>query len=140
LQYCILSETCIHTTHRAGDIIQVDDGDLKVQVTEVLSPTSVRGRALNPHKLREMALVHVKGAFKHEEAVLSARDKVDIRFAAQNQVTFVSVPFVRSAADVLAVSCCCFGVVCAVLSSADSSIAQSALHWLCALDAIAAAV
>jgi pyruvate kinase len=88
----------------AGDIIQVDDGDLKVQVTEVQGPTSVRGRALNAHKLREMALVHVRGAFKHEEAVLSARDKVDIRFAAQNQVTFVSVPFVRSSADVLAVS------------------------------------
>jgi pyruvate kinase len=98
----------------AGDIIQVDDGDLKVQVTEVTGPTSVRGVALNPHKLREMALVHVKGAFKHEEAVLSARDKVDIRFAAQNQVTFLSVPFVRSAADVLAVSCssCCRGPLC----------------------------
>lgn len=88
----------------AGDIIQVDDGDLKVQVTDIVSPTVVRGKALNPHTLREMALVHVKGAFKHEEQVLSARDRVDIRFAAQNQVTFVSVPFVRSAADVLAVS------------------------------------
>ncbi|WIA15846.1 hypothetical protein OEZ85_012601 [Tetradesmus obliquus] len=88
---------------KPGDIIQVDDGDLKVQVTEVTGPTSVRGTALNAHTLREMALVHVKGAFRHEEAVLSARDRVDIRFAAQNQVTFVSVPFVRSAADVLAV-------------------------------------
>ncbi|KAF6260138.1 pyruvate kinase [Scenedesmus sp. NREL 46B-D3] len=88
---------------KPGDIIQVDDGALKVQVTEVLSATIVLGTALNPHKLREMALVHVKGAFRHEEPGLSARDKADIRFAAQNQVTFVSVPFVRSAADVLAV-------------------------------------
>jgi pyruvate kinase len=102
----------------AGDIIQVDDGVLKVQVTEVTGPTSVRGVALNPHKLREMALVHVRGAFKHEEAVLSARDRVDIRFAAQNQVTFLSVPFVRSAADVLAVSRSsnCWGRACISLS------------------------
>lgn len=35
--------------------------------------------------------------------LLSARDREDIRMAAANQVTYVSVPFVRTAADVLEV-------------------------------------
>lgn len=35
--------------------------------------------------------------------LLSARDREDIRLAAANQVTYVSVPFVRTAADVLEV-------------------------------------
>lgn len=72
---------------------------------ELVSDTCVRGKALNPHTLKEMALVHVKGAFRHEHAVLSARDKVDIKFAAHNQVTYLSIPFVRTAADVLEVGC-----------------------------------
>lgn len=35
--------------------------------------------------------------------LLSARDREDIRLAAANQATYVSVPFVRTAADVLEV-------------------------------------
>ncbi|KAF8059377.1 hypothetical protein HT031_005182 [Scenedesmus sp. PABB004] len=86
-----------------GDVIQLDDGELKVRVTEVLSPTSVRGVALNAHKLRELALVHVHGARHVEAPALSARCIADLAFAAANQATYVSVPFVRSAADVLEV-------------------------------------
>jgi len=40
---------------------------------------------------------------RHEPVLLSARDREDIRMAAANQVTYVSVPFVRTAADVLEV-------------------------------------
>lgn len=40
---------------------------------------------------------------RHEPVLLSARDREDIRMAAANQVTFVSIPFVRTAADVLEV-------------------------------------
>lgn len=44
----------------SGDVIQVDDGNLKVRVTEVVGPASVRGVALNAHMLKEMALVQVR--------------------------------------------------------------------------------
>lgn len=41
---------------------------------------------------------------RHEPVLLSARDREDIRMAAANQVTYVSVPFVRTAEDVIEVS------------------------------------
>eukprot|EP00775_Hariotina_reticulata_P004018 gene4018-4268_t len=80
---------------------QVDDGKLKVKVTEVLTPTSVKGEALNNHTLQEMQLVQIKHAYRHQPTVLSARDREDIRFAALNQVDYLSVPFVRTPQDVL---------------------------------------
>jgi pyruvate kinase len=48
----------------AGLVIQVDDGNLKVRVTEVTSPTTVVGEALNNHVVHEMSLVHVPHAYR----------------------------------------------------------------------------
>lgn len=48
-------------------------------------------------------LVWLWPSCRHEPVLLSARDREDIRLAAANQVTYVSVPFVRTAADVLEV-------------------------------------
>lgn len=42
----------------------MDDGNLKVRVTEVLSSTSVLGQALNHHTVHEMSLVHVPHAYR----------------------------------------------------------------------------
>lgn len=41
-------------------MIQVDDGTLKVRVTQVTGPASVAGVALNAHMIKEMALVQVR--------------------------------------------------------------------------------
>jgi hypothetical protein len=47
-----------------GLVIQVDDGNLKVRVSEVVSSTCVKGQALNNHTVHEMSLVHVPHAYR----------------------------------------------------------------------------
>lgn len=96
LAHVSLQTTCIHSL--------LCTTDTQCFLAELVSNTCVRGKALNSHTVREMALVHVKGTFKHGQAVLSSRDKSDIEFAAQNQVTYLTVPFVCTAADVIEVS------------------------------------
>ena len=91
------------TAVKAGDVILVDDGTLRVKVTEVLGEEMVLGEALNAHVLKELSLVHVPHAYEGQEAALSARDIADLKFAAANHVDYVTVPFVRSGADVKAV-------------------------------------
>jgi pyruvate kinase len=45
-------------------VIQVDDGNLKVRVTQVASSTTLLGQALNNHTVHEMTLVHVPHAYR----------------------------------------------------------------------------
>lgn len=59
-----------HTLIQTGLVIQVDDGNLKVRVTSVTSPTTVLGQALNNHDVREMSLVHVPHAYRCVYALL----------------------------------------------------------------------
>jgi pyruvate kinase len=86
---------------KPGDVLQLDDGALKVQVALVEGPDQVVGIALNAHQLPELSLVCVPpGAAAQGSGALSERDVGDLTFAARNGVDYVSVPFVQSAQHV----------------------------------------
>ncbi|KAI8465728.1 MAG: pyruvate kinase [Monoraphidium minutum] len=84
---------------KLADIILVDDGNLRLQVVDIDGPSRVTGRALSAHTLQEMALLHLPRAHKGGPQSLSPRDLEDLRLAVDYSADYVSVPFVRSAAD-----------------------------------------
>jgi pyruvate kinase len=85
---------------KPGDVLQLDDGALKVQVAMVEGPDEVLGIALNAHQLPELSLVCVPPGASQGGGALSERDVADLTFAGRNGVDYVSVPFVQSAQHV----------------------------------------
>lgn len=93
------------STVKPKDVIMLDDGSLRVEVVSVdATAGTVTATALNAHELREMTLMDVPNAYANTKAVVGAHDGADIKQAIDNEVDYITVPFVRSAADVKEVS------------------------------------
>ncbi|GBF99836.1 pyruvate kinase [Raphidocelis subcapitata] len=84
---------------KEGDTVLIDDGNLRLEVLRIEGPTRIVGRALSGHTLSELALLHLPRAHKGGPRSLSPRDIEDLRLAVEFSADYVSVPFVRGAAD-----------------------------------------
>lgn len=84
---------------RAGDRVLVDDGLLELEVLEV-SPEDVTTRVVSGGIVRSRCGVNLPGASLSVPAV-TAKDKVDMRFAVESRVDYLALSFVRVAQDLV---------------------------------------
>ena len=83
-----------------GKRILLADGTISIEVEEILSPTELRGRVLNTHKLGERKNCNLPGV-KVDIPVLTAKDIDDLQnFGCRLGVDFIAASFVQSADDV----------------------------------------
>jgi pyruvate kinase len=84
---------------KAGDPILIDDGKVRLRVTEVKDGTDVVCEVLVGGKVSDHKGINLPGVAVSVPA-LSEKDIEDLRFALHLTVDFVALSFVRSAADV----------------------------------------
>jgi len=88
----------LHNDVEAGDILLLNDGQMTMRVSRVegtrIHNTVIVGGVLSDHKG-----INREGGGLSAPA-LTEKDKEDIRFAAEMEMDFLAVSFVRSAADV----------------------------------------
>jgi pyruvate kinase len=84
---------------KTGDPILIDDGKVKLRVTEVKDGTDVVCEVLVGGKVSDHKGINLPGVAVSVPA-LSEKDIEDLRFALHLTVDFVALSFVRSAADV----------------------------------------
>ena len=83
-----------------GKRILLADGTISIEVEEILTPTTLRGRVLNTHKLGERKNCNLPGV-KVDIPVLTAKDIDDLQnFGCRLGVDFIAASFVQSADDV----------------------------------------
>ena len=87
---------------KKGDYILMDDGKLRIDITEVNKGKSFKGIVANPHFLKSKKGCNLPGIIL-SMPFISEKDEADLRFGAQNNVDFVALSFVRRREDVLAV-------------------------------------
>ena len=83
---------------KVGDILLLDDGRISLKVMAI-EGTCIRTRVLNGGELSNNKGINLQGGGLSAEA-LTEKDKQDIQLAAQLQVDFLAVSFVRRASDV----------------------------------------
>jgi pyruvate kinase len=84
---------------KAGDPILIDDGKVRLRVTEVKDGTDVVCEVLVGGKVSDHKGINLPGVAVSVPA-LSEKDIEDLRFALHLTVDFIALSFVRSAADV----------------------------------------
>lgn len=82
-----------------GKLVYVDDGNLQLLVEESLGQEGVRVRALNGHRLLSKKGVNLPYT-RVTLPALSEKDKVDLRFAAEQDVDMIFASFIRKPEDV----------------------------------------
>lgn len=80
---------------KLGDVILVDDGLLKFQVTDI-TDTDVHCKVLNGGVLSERKGINLPGISVHLPAI-TEKDKEDLLFGIEQEVDFVAASFIRSA-------------------------------------------
>ncbi len=85
-----------------GDYILMDDGKLRIDITEVTPGKEFKGIVANPHFLKSRKGCNLPGIILSMPFV-SEKDDADLRFGAKNDVDFIALSFVRRKEDVLAV-------------------------------------
>lgn len=83
---------------KAGDIILIDDGKIKMQVESVLGK-DINCNVLNGGRISDKKGVNVPGV-SLEMDYLSDSDKADILLGIENDIDYVAASFVRRGADV----------------------------------------
>lgn len=86
---------------RPGDFILMDDGKMRVDITEVTPGKDFKGVVANPHFLKSKKGCNLPGIVLSMPFV-SKKDESDLRFGAQNDVDYIALSFVRRKEDVLA--------------------------------------
>ncbi len=81
-------------------LVLLDDGNIQLEVVEVDS-VRVITRVLNTGVISDRKKVSVPGSRIEGLPAVSAKDRDDIRFGAQNGIDFIAASFVRSSGDVL---------------------------------------
>jgi pyruvate kinase len=77
------------------------DGTISIEVMEILTPTTLRGKVLNSKKLGERKNGNLPGV-KVDIPVLTEKDIDDLQnFCCKNEMDFVAASFVQSGEDVL---------------------------------------
>ncbi len=87
---------------KPGDFILMDDGKMRVDITEVNRGKDFKGVVANPHFLKSKKGCNLPGIVL-SMPFLSKKDEADLRFGAQNDVDYIALSFVRRKEDVLAV-------------------------------------
>lgn len=87
---------------KPGDFILMDDGKMRVDITEVNYGKDFKGVVANPHFLKSKKGCNLPGIVL-SMPFLSKKDEADLRFGAQNDVDYIALSFVRRKEDVLAV-------------------------------------
>ena len=87
---------------KPGDFILMDDGKMRVDITEVNHGKDFKGVVANPHFLKSKKGCNLPGIVL-SMPFLSKKDEADLRFGAQNDVDYIALSFVRRKEDVLAV-------------------------------------
>ncbi len=87
---------------KAGDYILMDDGKMRVDITDVVPGKEILGVVANPHFLKSNKGCNVPGVIL-SMPFISPKDEADIRFGAQNDVDYIAAYFVRRREDVLAI-------------------------------------
>ena len=98
-------EKSVHVNYRdmvkdlkKGDRITVDNGLINLQVLEI-KEGQLRCRVLEGGKLGSRKHINLPGVRVNLPSITD-RDKADIRFGVENDVDFIALSFVRTAADV----------------------------------------
>ncbi|EOS62024.1 pyruvate kinase [Firmicutes bacterium M10-2] len=87
---------------KKGDYILMDDGKMRVDITDVDPGKTITGVVANPHFLKSRKGCNLPGIILSMPFV-SAKDEADIRFGAQMDVDYIAASFVRRREDVLAI-------------------------------------
>lgn len=87
---------------KKGDYILMDDGKMRVDITDVEPGSVIKGVVANPHFLKSRKGCNLPGIILSMPFV-SAKDEADIRFGAKNDVDYIAASFVRRREDVLAI-------------------------------------
>lgn len=87
---------------KVGDYILMDDGKMRVDITEVTPGKEFKGVVTNPHFLKSKKGCNLPGIIL-SMPFISKKDEADLRFGAQNDVDYIALSFVRRKEDVLAV-------------------------------------
>ncbi len=87
---------------KPGDFILMDDGKMRVDITEVNTGKDFKGVVANPHFLKSKKGCNLPGIVL-SMPFISKKDEADLRFGAQNDVDYIALSFVRRKEDVLAV-------------------------------------
>lgn len=87
---------------KKGDYILMDDGKMRVDITDVEPGSVIKGVVANPHFLKSCKGCNLPGIILSMPFV-SAKDEADIRFGAKNDVDYIAASFVRRREDVLAI-------------------------------------
>lgn len=87
---------------KPGDYILMDDGKMRVDITEVVRGKEIKGVVANPHFLKSRKGCNLPGIIL-SMPFISAKDEADIRFGARNDVDYIAASFVRRREDVLAI-------------------------------------
>jgi len=90
------------TRIKAGQMIYIDDGLLALRA-ESVHAGSIRATVVEGGVLKERKGINMPGAALSFKA-MTEKDRQDILFGIENRVDYVSLSFVRSAADVLEVA------------------------------------
>ncbi len=100
-----IEEKSVHVNYRdlvkdlkKGDRITVDNGLINLQVLEV-NEGQLRCRVLEGGKLGSRKHINLPGVRVNLPSI-TEKDKADIRFAVENDLDFIALSFVRTAADV----------------------------------------
>merc|ERR1711916_329845 len=98
-------DTRVATTYRGlpksvevGDFVLIDDGLIRLQVTEVHDDRVVT-RVLNDGELGERKGVNLPGK-EYDLPAVTEKDKADIAFGVQQDVDIIAASFIRSGANV----------------------------------------
>ncbi len=85
---------------KKGDYILMEDGKMRVDITEVEPGKTIKGVVANPHFLKSRKGCNLPGIIL-SMPFISDKDEADIRFGAQNDVDYIAASFVRRREDVL---------------------------------------
>ncbi|WP_289149388.1 pyruvate kinase [uncultured Dubosiella sp.] len=87
---------------KKGDYILMDDGKMRVDITDVEPGSVIKGVVASAHFLQSLKGCNLPGIILSMPFV-SAKDEADIRFGAKNDVDYIAASFVRRREDVLAI-------------------------------------
>ncbi len=87
---------------KKGDYILMDDGKLRIDITEVTPGEEIKGVVANPHFLKSRKGCNLPGVIL-SMPFISEKDDADIRFGCKQDVDFIAASFVRRRDDVLAI-------------------------------------
>jgi pyruvate kinase len=87
---------------KKGDYILMDDGKLRVDITDVIPGKEFTGVIANPHFLKSRKGCNLPGIIL-SMPFISEKDDADIRFGCKMDVDFIAASFTRRREDVLAI-------------------------------------